>query len=85
MGLEDEVLSHELQSEFTFKELNSAFHELLPELKKAESRIKTLKDTNKVLQNEKDKILDENKVLQKDLNALSKNYNALEEKKKDLY
>ena len=34
MGLEDEVLSLEPQSEFTFDELNLAFHELLFELKK---------------------------------------------------
>ena len=49
MALEDEVMSLEPQSEFTFEELNLAFHELLSKFKKAESRIKTLKDLNETL------------------------------------
>ena len=53
----------------------------MSEFKKAESRLKTLKDLNEMLQKEKDKFSDENKTLQKELNVLSKNYNDLEKEK----
>ena len=54
----------------------------MSEFKKAESRIKILKNLNETLQKEKDKISYENKVLQKDLNVQSKNYIELEKEKK---
>ena len=51
MALEDEeVQSPDSQYEFTFDELNYAFHEIMFEFKKVGSRIKTLKDLNENLQ-----------------------------------
>ena len=51
----------------------SAFYELMSEFKKAESRIKTLKDLNENLQKKKNKFLDENDTLKKELNVLFEN------------
>ena len=56
MGLEDEVMSHEPHDEFTFKELNTAFHELLSEYKKVDLKIKSLKNSNDILMKEKEDI-----------------------------
>ena len=49
MGLEEEVLSPNSQTKFTFDELTSAFHELMCKFKNIGSRIKTLKDLNENL------------------------------------
>ena len=50
----------------------------MSEFKKVDSRIKTLKNINEALQDERNKILEENKLLQNDINALSKVILALE-------
>ena len=63
MGLEDEVTSPSNCTEFTFDELNSAFHDLLSEFKKAGVKIKSLKNMNDSLLKQKDEISEKNTLL----------------------
>ena len=82
MGLEEEVLSPDSQSKFTFDELNFVFHELMSKFKKAKSRIKIWKDLNENLQKEKDKFSDENDTLKRELTILSEKCITFEKEKK---
>ena len=85
MGLENEVSSPELQTEFTYDELNSAFHDLLIEFKKAGVKIKSLKKQNDVLLKDKDEIFEKNNILQRKLDNLSESVIVLNNEKTILY
>ena len=71
MALEDEVMSPEPQTKFTFNELNIVFYELLSEFKKTGTRIKTLKSINDSLLDDKEEISKKNRLLPRDLNIFT--------------
>ena len=60
---QDEEVTSELSTDFTFEELQDAFHELLNNFKKISIKYKDLKNKNVSLTKEKEEALQNNKLL----------------------